>query len=713
MAAKTSVRWLWGTAVLVLGVAVILLYQHSLSALSPVPLILQPTLIANPPPVALAPALIDGDERVDLAGQAAHYVIRPRNEDPRLALDALLGGRGGPIADLDPISGVGEGRARDSTYLLFSYRTTTDDPIYLRYRSINPLLMSVWVSDRERSSYRLVDVAGADAPAYHPAADAADGTPLRILPYMTLPAGLSEERYVLVKVDSVFPVWSNFTLYARYTYAQLAAHRNYADGAFLGALVATMAFALYGLFFRQVFDYAVFLFAAATLTAWYLVYQEFSMAFDVAFLRRFAFVGPVCCYFLLHCFGVWRLLYPPGRLAHRYRRGPRVIPLALAAAFALLGIVHALVYAALGLDVPWPDSLGEMSKTVFVVIPPLLVLAVAIAPSRRIPGYLSLFVAESIGSAGLFLQWLHFSTGWFDSTFAEVLIQYSLPLEVLIWSYALSVRFNYLEMVAKGRVLAALHRETKRAKASVLAVVQSREAALDSLDRSYQSASQLQKNVLSMIATFRHSAKNLLARMGSQLCGPGSPCDDGSNKPSPSEQALNELVAVVDGFARAVSDAQNNAHASAAASHLLRWQIEAKRDELAKRGVNLLLDDQLVGDDLQVDGFHFMEAVREALSNVARYARSGTQVQIRLSVDAGELQLEIRNQATLRSDDWNLRHGWPVIPASFTENGETSHGLGLASLRSLLAQVDGAVRYHSEPPDVFVLTIQLPLRSRA
>lgn len=650
---------------------------------------------------------VEGDRRIDLVGDMARFVVVPSDTSVELALASLLGGAGQPFGHGLELAAEPALPGPSSLYALFAYRTRGTEPGFLRYRLMSTLLAAIWVEDASGREFRLVGLGGAAAPG-HAVFAQGGGVTVSMMPTAILPATPEARRLVLVRLDSVFPYWSNFSLSTQHGFMQYRVARNYFDGVFLGAMITAMAFAVYGLYRRQVVDYLTFLLAAAALSAWYLVLREHASGTDSAIVRRMALVLPVYAYFLLHGFGVWRLLYPPRPHMRQASKTWRVAPLGLAAAFCLLGLFGNGLYGLAGVATPAPAWLNMLNESVLAVVPPLLLLTTVLAPRPRLPGYAPLLAAELVGAGGAALQWLRINTPWLDGAILDSLTQYPLPIEVLIWAVALNSRFNYLEMIAKRRVKAALRREAARVRESLAEGMRSRERALDALERSYTQLDRTRQAMQDIVGTHAHAARGLLFRLGAQL---GQASGSGAaHRSAAVEELIDELAESVNRAELAVEESGMLEHAAASAASLLRWHIDARGEELAMRGVAIRLRIAAMAENALVDGYHFMELARELVANLARYAQGGSIAAIELDRIGNTLCLSVRNRGVLREDTEALRLGRPVTPAASTLNGEQSSGRGLSRLADLLADGGGALRCECEAPDRFVVVATLPLR---
>lgn len=653
----------------------------------------------------IAPILSGAEKRVDLANDMAQFIVLPISAQPDEAITQFHLGKGVPFGALEALGSAAGGGDPVSVFVWFAYRTAGQDPILLRYRSLSQLLTAVWIENTSATSYELISLAGPDAPRYlnqHPSLYT-KAPPL--LPSISLPASPDRLRRVLVRVDSIYPVWSSFTLYTRYGYEHQRSTGGYLDGVFLGAVLVAMGFALYGLYRRLAIDYLTFLLAAAAMCFWYLVRREHMFGTDFVLIRRFALTGPIFLYFLLHGIGLKRLLYPPMESIRNSTWVWRQAPLWLAFGYLGAGLIGTAFYAGFGIHTPGIALIDGLNEWLFVVAPVLLLLATLLAPNRQLSGYRLLLAAEIAGTMGSGLQFIHANFPWLDGDLTEILIQYPLPIEVLIWAAALSSRFYYLEMVAKRRVKSALRREAARVRTVMQANVESREQALAALDNSYQALDNVRSTMLGIIDTHAHAAQGLMMRLGGHLEGlrqNGAP--DTADRITAATAVLTQLEAAVKDAEHAVRDSQSSQHALAPASALITWQVESIRNSLEARGLTItLVIEKSCGGNL-VDGYHFMEAARELLSNVSRYALSDTDVSVTLKSIEGQIELSVKNKGVLRADDKELRFGWPITPASTTFNGDTSSGRGLATLRTLLSGIGATVRYQSEPPDDILVT---------
>lgn len=652
------------------------------------------------------------DRRIDLTGEMARYLILPYGTSTEAALQAFAEGRGKPLGAANPLAtDLAEGSS--SAYVLFAYHTEGTDPIYFRYRSIAPLLVATWLAEPDGPAFELKSVSGADAPRY---ADLMSVTKaqMHLMTTTTLPAA-PRPNLVLVRMDSVFPQWSNLTLAHRHHFETMMGTAGYFDGIFLGAVLAAMGFGLYGLYRRPAADHVSFLLAAAMLCSWSVVMLEHSHGGPWVGLRRAALAAPLFAYFLLHGFGVGRLLYPPDQ-----PRGPiefwRLAPLWLALAGAGLGLALNLMYAALGPLTVGISLLNPFNEGLFVLLPISLAVAIVLAAQSRLPGYGLLLLGEIIAIVGSVLQLVRISGPWLDGPITSALSQYPLPLEVLVWALALNSRLHYLEMVAKDRVDAALAREAARVRAMMQESVDSREQALAALDSSYRTLDQSRRTMRAIVGTHAHAARGLLLRLGSHLERLGRlPQAEAKSETAAADFLLDELAGSIAQSERAVDEARTMEHAAASANSLLRWHVEARRGELAARDIGVDLRCAADAEGIQVDGYPFMEAARELLGNVARYAAAHSVARIELSLEAGHLALTVANQGELRAiaDAEALRHGLPVPPAERTLNGETSSGRGLAALRGLLADMGASLDCQCEAPDRFTVHARFPVRANS
>jgi len=647
---------------------------------------------------------------VNLADDMALSIVLAQGSDPPEALRQLQLGSGTPLGKRDTLSNDFENNASTSLYVWFTYKTTGQDPVLLRYRSLSQLLTAVWLSDPSGKSFQLIDLAGPDAPTYQKILTGTAKS-AQLVPSITLPATTDQPLQVLVRIDSIFPYWSSFTLNSGYLYERQRNERNYLDGIVLGALLVSTAFALYGIYFRQTIDYLTFLLATSALCLWYLALGDHFIGAEFVFLRRFVLAGPAYIYFLLHGIGLQRLLYPRERHGTRQVWTWPFLPLWLSSGYTCIGLLGATAYGVFGLQTPEVSLINALNEWLFIVAPFMLLLAVLLAPNRRIPAYPLLLLVEIVGALGALLQYVHFNSPWLDSRLAEVLIRYPLPLEALLWAAALSSRFNYLEMIAKRRVKSALRNEARKVRTAMQATLESREQALAALDNSYHALDQVRTSMLGIIDAHSHAAGNLLMRLGGHLARIGrGESPDLPKHITAASKVLDELATAVQRTELAVDEAQSSQHALAPASSLLRWQADAVKERLTRRGVTLNLNIDGDCEMLMVDGYHFMEVARELLSNINRYAINDSVANISLKCNATQIIACAENTAVLRVDDQALRVGWPVSPATSNFSGEQSSGRGLATLGTLLASIGGTVRYDTRGPSQVVVTVVLPLR---
>lgn len=699
--------WILVSALLVLG---IYSWNEAAKADQSLQARYEPTAQAHGSTISPQPILAGGDRVLDLSGDMAQAIVLPHGTALSEALRQLRSGRGASIGNGETLSSVSESIGSTSLYVWFAYKTISQDPVLLRYRSLSQLLTAVWVSDDHGNSFELVDIAGHDAPNYQAALpEHADTLPLRTS--ISLPPSLGQPRYVLVRVDSIFPYWSNLSLNASYVFEHQRSERNYLDGVVLGSLLVAIAFALYGLYYRQTSDYLAFLVATAAMCLWYLALGEHFVGTHTVFFRRLTFAGPVYVYFLLHAVGLQRLLYPKDWLRTRHWWHWRSIPLGVAAGYSGLGLACAIAYATLGLHTPGAGFINALNEWLFAVAPALLLLAVLAAPDKRVPAYGLLLAVELVGALGSGLQFVHFNSQLLESRIAEVLIRYPLPIEALLWAAALSSRFNYLEMIAKRRVKSALRKEARKVKAAMQTTLESREQALAALDNSYRALDQVRSSILGIIDAHSHAAGNLLMRLGGHLARIGR----GEVKEQPqhisaASRVLDELATAIESTERAVGEAQTSQHALAPASSLLRWQSDAMMERLSQRGVTLQLHIERDCEMLLVDGYHFMEVIRELLSNINRYAVNDSVATLALRCNATQINVCSENAAVLRPDDQGLRMGLPVSPATSNFSGEQSSGRGLATLGTLLSGIGGSIKYDTHPPSQVIVTAVLPRR---
>ena len=656
------------------------------------------------------PILAGGGRLLDLTDEMAQTIVLPNGTDPSEVLRQFGSGAGTPLGKRKALSTSFDNNGNASLYVWFAYKTISQDPVLLRYRSLSPLLSAVWISDASGQTFDLMDLAGQDAPAYR-AALPEHTNAFALRPSIALPASPDLPRQILVRIDSLFPYWSNFSLNASYAFERQRNERNYLDGVVLGALLVATAFAVYGLYYRQTIDYLSFLLATSAMCIWYLALGEHFVGTNAPFFRRFTFAGPVYLYFLLHGMGLHRLIYPRQLAGTKPVRAWRVLPLWLSAGYASVGLLCTFAYATFGLQTPGAIFINAMNEWLLLVAPALLLLAVLLAPDKRIPAFSLLLAVELVGALGSVLQFANFNSLWLEPRLAEVLIRYPLAIEVLLWAAALSSRFNYLEMIAKRRVKSALRNEARKVRAAMQATLQSREQALAALDNSYQALDQVRSSMLGIIDTHSHAAGNLLMRLGGHLSriGRGASTDLPQHI-SAASKVLDELATTVQRTERAVAQAQSSQHALAPASSLLQWQADTVREQLHKRGVTLHLHIGTDSDMLLVDGYHFMEVARELLSNINRYAINGSVANVSLLSSATHITLCAENTAVLREDDQALRVGWPVSPAPSNFSDEQSSGRGLATLGTLLSGIGGTIQYDTRPPAQVIVTVVFPRR---
>jgi signal transduction histidine kinase len=644
---------------------------------------------------------IGQDSRIDLSGSQAKFLVLPYGSDVKTAMQRFQLGDGQYFGTHDPLP-TSDNPGRRSLFVAFAYRSIESETAYFYYRSLNGLLVQTWVSNLDGDNFSLIDLAASDATGYESKLNSSN----RLVPLVELPIAREHAAWVIVQVDSIFPLWVNYSVLSEKQFSQTRSKTLFPDGLLLGALFSLMIVALQGLYYRQAKDYALFLLAAMLLSAWYLILLEHWFGPDSRALRRFSFGGPVFAYFVLHCIGIWRLAYYPKglKITRAVRFGKFLLWMAFT--YSATGFAYFWLYAIFGMHTPCPAALNALTEHVFAVVPLLLVGAVALAIRHARPGIGLLFVAEIFGATGAMMQFVRINSVWLDTPILSALTQYPLVFEMIVWALALMTRFRHLELIASRRVRAARDRAVARARDALAETVRNREGALRALESTFQSLQHERHHMVSCVRTHSHAVSGLLMRLGRQL--DYTRTSDASSAIAPYEATLGEVAESVQYLRNSVKDLESARSTAIRIYDIVHWHVNSTRQTLAKRDVAIDLYSPPEYNVVLADGFLVMEVIRELLTNVERYALSHSTATVRMMCDDRYVTIEVRNQADLRIDDWKLRHGWPVDPSPRTCNGDVSSGRGLATLNELLIGVGGCVKYAKESPNWAVVTVRLP-----
>lgn len=129
----------------------------------------------------------------------------------------------------------------------------------------------------------------------------------------------------------------------------------------------------------------------------------------------------------------------------------------------------------------------------------------------------------------------------------------------------------------------------------------------------------------------------------------------------------------------------------------------------AQRSVNLTGTAECGPSDVTGDPGLLSRALQNVVGNAIAYTRSGTEVAVMVSVDAGVVRVEVSDGCGGLGDEELTKMfdaGWRGDQAR-TPGGASGNGLGLPIVRTIVAAHLGSVQIRNKPPGC-VVTIELP-----
>jgi len=660
------------------------------------------------------------------AGADGRFLVLPLDTPVDEAIKRFAKGEGAVLCAWDCALGTPPSeRERKSLFVLLRYKTHNTGPVVLSDETIGCDLAAVWAGLASAPKQLvLIGKSGTSVGSAERRAFAPGWLSESMTPRFELPDTEGNDVTVLVRIDATSQFYNNFIFDHPTKLFEDLAHYRLRAGLLVGATGVAAVIALIGAGRRRSPDYLLLLGAIAAIAYWYVMRDYTVIGLDASAWRRLSLYAPPSIYFLFNAQALRRLSRAPGVDAPAV---PTHKSLSLLQTLSLDAVVLvnaaylglSCLYAGIGIAAPGAMLLAPIINVAPFFSVMVLLGCAAQAYRQRTPGSGYMLAAQAIAAVGYSAMMLWSVMQELPSSAPENLMSLGICAvigEATVWAIAVGRRYNYLDILAKGRIDQELARREAEVRNEIARTHAEKERLSVQLHGSYALLKETHETLINIVDTYAHAMSTLLSKTGNKIHAalrPRIAAEDSREALQVASTLLAQASSQLETLADSATLVLSKGGPATATTDLLAPRLAILVPELTKRGitVNVTVDPSV--DGTRVPGFLLFETLQELLENVDRYAEPGGTVEISLTLDRRLLCVAIENTAKLREDDAGIVHGIRVMPARHTHNGQVSSGKGLAALRQLLENHGGQLAYERLPPDRFRMRASLPVRASA